>query len=104
MGTDDEDGNGCHTVWTNMETAPIVTPKLSLANGLIYTYTKPKGPANTDAWYFTAIDFHTGETVYKVLTGTGSLFNSHMGVVYLSPDGTAYVGVMGGVVKIQDGD
>ena len=100
----DEDGNGCHTVWTNMEeSAPIITPKLSLANGLFYTYTKPKGPANTDAWYFTAIDFETGQTVYKVLAGTGPLFNAHMTVVYLLPDQTAFIGVFGGFVTIRDG-
>ena len=84
--------------------APIATPKLSLANGLIYAYTKPKGPANTDAWYFTAIDFWTGETVYKRLTGTGSLYNAAQGVITLSPDGRAvYVGLMAGVVKMEDG-
>jgi len=101
----DADGSGCHTVWTNMEvSAPIATPKLSLANGLIYAYTKPKGPANTDAWYFTAIDFWTGETVYKRLTGTGSLYNAAQGVITLSPDGRAvYVGLMAGVVKMEDG-
>ena len=101
----DDDGNGCHTEWTNMEvSAPIATPKLSLANGLIYAYTKPKGPANTGAWYFTAIDFRTGETVYKRLTGTGSLYNAAQGVITLSPDGRAvYVGLLAGVVKMEDG-
>jgi len=83
--------------------AAIANTKLSLANGLIYAYTKPKGPSNTDAWYFTAIDFWTGETVYKVLTGTGSYFNAAQGVVTLSPDGKAYVGLMAGLVKIEDG-
>ena len=100
----DDDGNGCHTVWTNYTVStPIATPKLSLTNGLIYAYTKPKGPETTDAWYFTAIDFWTGETVYKVLTGTGSYFNAAQGVVTLSPDGKAYVGLMAGLVKIEDG-
>jgi len=100
----DADGHGCHTVWTNMEvSSPWATAKLSLANGLIYAYTKPKGPVNTDAWYLAAIDFETGETVYKVLTGTGWLYNAAMGVVYLSPDGAVYVGLMAGVVKIEDG-
>jgi hypothetical protein len=101
----DADGNGCHTVWTNMEvSAPIATSKLSLANGLIYAYTKPKGPETTDVWYFTAIDFWTGETVYKRLTGTGSLYNAAQGLITLSPDGRAvYVGLFAGVVKMEDG-
>ncbi len=99
----DEDGNGCHTVWTNTEEIiPTVVSKMSLASGLIYTYTKPKGPANTDAWYFTAIDFHTGQTVYSVLAGTGVLYNNHYAALNLGPDGTAYVGVFGGLIAIRD--
>jgi hypothetical protein len=101
----DADGNGCHTVWTNMEevVASTATQKLSLPNGLIYAYTKDKGPANTAAWYFTAIDFFTGETVYKVLAGTGPLYNDHIGVLYVGPNGRIYLGVMGGIVTMRDG-
>jgi hypothetical protein len=70
----------------------------------VAAYTKPKGPANTDARHFTAIDFLTGETVYKRLTGTGSLYNAAQGVLTLSPDGRAvYVGLFSGVVKMEDG-
>jgi hypothetical protein len=43
--------------------------KMSLANGLIYTYTKPRGPANADPWYLTAIDFENRYTVFKQLAG-----------------------------------
>ena len=101
----DEDGNGCHTVWTNIEetVASAATQKLSLANGLIYAYTKDKGPANTDAWYFTAIDFRTGEIVYKVLGGTGMLYRDHLSVLNLGPNGHIYVGVWGGIVSMGDG-
>jgi hypothetical protein len=97
------DGNGCHTEWTNMaESIPTVVTKLSLANGLIYTYTKPKGPANTDPWYFTAIDFATGQTVYKKLAGTGLFYDNSYSAVTLGPNGTAYVGVLGGIVAMRD--
>ena len=69
----DLDAQGCRTVWTNTEESiPTLVTKLSLASGLIYTYTKPKGPANTGAWYFTAIDFATGQTVYKQLAASSS--------------------------------
>jgi hypothetical protein len=99
----DVDCDGCRTVWTNeQENIPTVVTKMSLANGLIYTYTKPKGPANTDAWYLTAIDFETGRTVFKQLAGTGILYNNHYAALYLGPNGTAYVGVLGGIVAIRD--
>ena len=35
------------------------------------TPTRSRRPDGNDAWYFTAIDFRTGATVYKRLAGTG---------------------------------
>jgi hypothetical protein len=99
-----DEGGGCHTVWTSTERVPSVVSKLSLQNGLIYTYTKDPGPGTTDAWYFTAVDFQTGTTVFKQLAGTGFRFNNNYSAVYLGPDGTAYVGVIGGIVSIRDGE
>jgi len=100
----DVDGNGdCRTVWTNETISiPSVISKMSLANGLIYTYTKPKGPATTDPWYFTAVDFRSGEVVYSRLAGTGVLYNNHYAGAYLGPNGVLYVGVLGGVVSMRD--
>jgi hypothetical protein len=93
----------CSTVWTSDERAPSVVPKLSLANGLVYTYTKPKRADGRDAWYLTALDFRTGRTVYRRLAGTGFGFNNNYAPVTLGPDGTAYVGVLGGVVAFNSG-
>lgn len=99
----DVENGACRTVWTNDSISiPTLITKMSLANGLIYTYTKPKGPATTDPWYFTAVDFHTGETVWKVLAGIGILYNNHYAGAYLGPDGTLYVGVLGGIVAMRD--
>jgi hypothetical protein len=94
----------CHTVWRNWrESAPSVVPKLSLGAGLVYTYTKPPDPAGqVDSWYFTALDFRTGNTVYKRLAGTGLGFNNNFAPVTVGPDGTAYVGVIGGLTLFRD--
>jgi len=101
----DVENDVCRTVWTNeSESIPSLITKMSLATGLIYTYTKPKGPATTDPWYFTAIDFETGETVWKILAGLGVLYNNHYAGAYLGPDGTLYVGVLGGIVAMRDGE
>jgi hypothetical protein len=77
-------------------------PKLSLGNGLVYTYTKPVDPNGVDSWYLTAIDFRTGHTIYKRLAGTGLGFNNNWAPVTLAPDGTAYVGALGGLVLLRD--
>lgn len=101
----DVENGTCRTVWTNESVSiPTVISKMSLANGLIYTYTKPKAPGATDPWYFTAIDFRTGETVWNVLAGLGIIFNNHYAGAYLGPDGTLYVGVLGGIVAMRDGN
>jgi hypothetical protein len=96
-------GRGCHKVWTNTsERAPTVVSKLSLANGLIYTYTKD--PGSSDPWYWTAIDFRTGRTVYKVLAGTGSLgWNNNYAGIALGRNGTEYLGTLGGIIALRDG-
>jgi hypothetical protein len=87
----------CKLRWTSKETAPSVVPKLSLSNGLVYTYTKPQG--SPDAWYLTTLDFRSGRTLYKRLAGSGFGYNNNFSPVTLSRDGTAYVGVLGGLVR-----
>ena len=95
-------GRGCHLVWTNAtESAPTVVSKLSLANGLIYTYTAEA--SNSDPWYWTAIDFRTGRTVYKQLAGTGLGYNNNYSGISISPRGTAYLGALGGIMALRDG-
>jgi hypothetical protein len=96
----DHDGRGCRTVWRSDERAPSVVPKLSLRSGLVYTYTLPPGAGG--AWYLTAIDFRTGETAYRRLAGAGLGFNNNYAPVTLAPDGTAYVGALGGLVSFSD--
>ena len=97
-------GTGCRVAWLSGERAPSVVPKLSLQNGLVYTYTKEpdrRTPAD-DPWYLTALDFRTGQTVYKRLAGVGLGFNNNYAPVSIGPDGTAYVGVLGGLVALRD--
>jgi hypothetical protein len=93
-------GNGCHKVWTNTtESAPTVVSKLSLANGLLYTYTTD--PAGD--WYWTALDFRTGKPVYKSYAGRGVGFNNNYAGISISPRGTEYLGSLGGIMALRDG-
>jgi len=94
----------CTPGWTSTETAPSVVPKLSLASGLVYTYTKEPRSDGGDPWYLTAIDVRTGKTIWKALAGEGLGFNNNYAPVTLGPDGTAYVGVLGGLVAFRDGE
>jgi hypothetical protein len=96
-----QNGKTCKTVWHSDEIAPSVVPKLSLANGLVYTITKPAG--TPDAWYLTAIDYETGETAWSRLLGTGLFYNNHYAGIAISPRGDLYSGVLGGTVRLADG-
>jgi len=72
----------------------------------VYLYTKPDTSGTTlkaDEWYFTAVDFQTGATVYRVLMGEGLLYNDNGAPITLGPDGgIAYSGCLGGLLSIRD--
>jgi hypothetical protein len=94
-------GGSCQVAWTSNVIAPTSVPKASLANGLLYVYSKPETTL-VDAWYFTAIDIRTGRTVFSKLTGTGPGFNNHYAAIYLGPDGSAYIATLAGMIRIKD--
>ncbi len=98
----DRKAGTCRLAWTAEQvSAPSVVAKVSLANGLVYTYTKPGGDA-TDPWYLTTLDWRTGKTVYRALAGRGPLYNNNYAPVTIGPDGSAYVGVLQGIVALRD--
>jgi len=99
----DKDGKGCTKKWTNHDVrAPTVVPKLSTGSGLIYTYSRPEDPAN-QGYFWTAIDYRTGETAWTKYAGSGLVFNNNYAGLALGPDGIAYLGVIGGIVTLEDG-
>jgi hypothetical protein len=93
---------GCQRVWHSDEIAPTVVPKLGAATGLVYTYTKDT--TQDDPWYLTALDYDTGQTVWKRLTGFGLGYNNNYAPITIGPDGAAYVGALGGLVTARDAD
>ncbi len=97
----DRNGLGCRLVWTNTtERAPTVVSKLSLASGLIYTYTIE--PGSSDPWYWTAIDFRTGRVVWRRYAGSGVSYNNNYAGIAVSRAGREYLGVIGGVISLND--
>lgn len=70
----------------------------------MYVYTQDEAGDEDDPWYLTAIDFRTGDTVWKRLTGQGLGFNNNYAPVTIGPDGTAYVGVLGGLTLVRDAE
>ena len=94
------DGTGCRLVWTSYAvSAPSVVSKMSLANGLIYTYTTDSS-AN---WWWTTLDFLTGKLVNKVYAGNGLGYNNNYAGISIGSNGTEYLGTLGGIVALRDG-
>jgi len=91
---------GCRTAWTSPEVSPSAQPVVSRATGLLYTLVKPKG--FPDAWNLAALDWRSGRTRFAALAGEGLGHNSEGGAVALGPDGAAYAGTFGGVVRVRD--
>ena len=99
-----DDGTySCEEIWASSEKS-IGGFRLSFRNGLVYMYGKGESWVLTEEkWYLTALDFTTGETVYKKLTGTGLGYNNWQGSLFLHPDGgIAYSTTIFGLVMIRD--
>ena len=97
-------GKGCRKNWTNHDVrAPTVVPKVSTATGLIYAYARPPDPSGSQGYYWTAIDYRTGKTVWQQYAGSGLVYNNNYAGLAIGPDGTAYLGVIGGIVALRDG-
>ncbi|MFN8160078.1 MAG: hypothetical protein U0R52_03400 [Solirubrobacterales bacterium] len=97
-------GKGCRKVWTNTELrAPTVVPKISEKTGLIYAYTRPPDPSGSQGYYWAALRFSNGKTAWQKYAGSGLSYNNNYAGLALGPDGTAYLGTIGGVVALRDG-
>lgn len=111
----DYEHGGCGPGWDNKAVrVPSSVSKASSATGLVYVYEHPAagevryvsgqqpaaGPE--DPWYLTALDARSGQRVWSVLTGVGLGYNNNYAPITLGPDGTAYVGVLGGLVAVHD--
>jgi hypothetical protein len=106
----DPNGKGCTKVWVNDKVASTASGKLSSRTGLLYTYARQyddygdKDP-ETGVWvyYWTALDFRTGEIVWQKMAGTGhEQFDSSWPAVIVGPNETLYTGDYGGLIAIRD--
>jgi hypothetical protein len=96
-----KDGTGCDIRWISDERVPSVVSKLSISNGILYTYTRETSREGQDRWYWTAVDFTTGRTRWKRLAGVGSAFDNCYSALAIGPEGTAYLGTAGGILSLK---
>jgi hypothetical protein len=53
-------------------------------------------------YYWTALDFRTGEVVWQKMAGTGWRFDGWYLGLGIGPTGTLYAGVYGGLAAMRD--
>jgi outer membrane protein assembly factor BamB len=104
----------CRVAWANKRVrVPTSVSKVSSATGLVYVYEHPAADevryragqepdSPEDPWYLTALDVRTGKRVWSVLTGVGLGYNNNYAPITFGPDGTAYIGTLGGLVAVRD--
>jgi hypothetical protein len=96
------DGQSLRKVWSNDEVASTTTAHLSTRTGLIYTVARKYDDRQNDVYYWTAIDFRTGETVWQKIAGTGYNFDSWYAATAIGPTGTIYLSAYGGLIALRD--
>jgi len=97
-------GRGCRKVWeTRTERGASVVPKLSTRTQTIYTYVQDAGAApGQEPWSWVGLSARTGKTLFKELAGTGVGANNNYAGLAIGPDGTAYLGTIGGLRALRN--
>lgn len=99
-----DDLGSCRLVWSVPVAFPSSVNKLSLATGLVYGVTRDiVRRRSTEVFSLQAVDVHSGAVVWRRVLGGGALFNNNYAAVALGPDGSAYVGLLGGIARVSDG-
>lgn len=101
-------GSGCRIAWRNTTIrTPSAVAKGDTANGLIYTYVKPKD-GKAGVWYWAALSYRTGKVAWERVAGHGGLYNNHYSGIAIGRNPqtgktTLYLGGVGGIMALRDG-
>lgn len=101
----DIDAQGQCSVRWESDLAVKAVSILSTKTGLVYNYVQDiqRSQEGEYIWYVAGVDWETGETLFKIRTGSGGIFNDNWGMGTVSPDGSFFQAVLGGVVVVKDG-
>ena len=92
----------CTQTWASAEVVPGAGPVVAAETGVVLAWTKRKSWLLADAWYLTALDARTGRTAWAVRGGRGVGYDAPGSALLLGADASAYVGTLGGLVRVRD--
>ncbi|KEQ14018.1 hypothetical protein [Endozoicomonas numazuensis] len=88
-------GNQCELIWSNPVQSSAV-PKLSVSDDYIYTFERID-----EQYYYTVIDFLSGETVKKEKIGSGFMYDTQQLAGNMGFKQTFWQGSNAGIIKIS---
>jgi hypothetical protein len=85
-------------VWESKVVVPSVVSKVAWGNNMVYTYTK-----EADGWYLTGLDINTGSKKFQTRAGGDEArYNNHYSGLAIGPNGSVYVGCVGGIIRFSE--
>jgi len=97
----DRNPTGCELVWKN-DDAIINSNQLATESGVIWGYGADPDVNEIDHFYLGAYEWSTGNEIFRAYVGDGTLFDPITGQVHMHPDGSFFIGAIGGAIKMSD--
>lgn len=92
----------CVETWSSDAVSPSSGVVVSHPPQLVYAWTKRPSLLGVSAWYLTALDAGSGRSMWSVRTGTGLLAGSDGSQILVGPGGSAWMGTLAGLVRVND--
>lgn len=96
-----EDRSGCDLVWRN-EAMEADSSQLAVNSGVLYGYGTDRSVEDEDAFHLFAIDWDTGEEIFRTYVGNGIPFDTITGQPHVHPEGRIFMSGSSGIAQIHD--
>jgi len=95
------DRSGCDLIWSK-EDMEADSSQLSIDSGVLYGYGTDRSIETEDVFYVYAIDWRTGDEIFRAYSGNGKPFDTITGQPHVHPDGRIFLSAFNGIVQLRD--
>ena len=96
-----EDRSGCDLVWRNEE-MEADSSQLAVNSGVLYGYGTDRSVENEDVFYLYAIEWDTGDEIFRAYAGNGFPFDTVTGQPHVHPEGRIFLSGSTGIIQLHD--